>query len=65
MLTDTSTPSQRGTESNDIDKLLNTLQISRTGASLSDAVWCHTQDLPFFRELGRLYSSVEDTISVF
>ena len=32
------------------EKLFYNLYISRTGASPSDAVYCHTHDTPFFRD---------------
>ena len=37
-LTGTTTPSQSGAESNGNERVLYTLQISKTGASLSDVV---------------------------
>ena len=36
---------QSGPESNSNEEVLHTPQNSRTGASPSDAIWCHTQDI--------------------
>ena len=45
-LKDSITPGQSGIESNDNKEVLHTSQISRIGASPSDAVKCHNQDTP-------------------
>ena len=41
ILTVTITPGQSGPGSNDNDEALHIMQISRTGASSSDAVYCN------------------------
>ena len=46
-LTGTTTLSQSGPGSNTKKRILHTSYISRTGTSLSDEVYCHTQDTPF------------------
>ena len=44
ILTDTTTPGQSGPGSNDKERVLHISQSSRTWATPSDAVSCHTQD---------------------
>ena len=44
ILTGPSTPGLNEPGSNVNDGVIHLRQISRTGASLSDEVWCHTQD---------------------
>ena len=39
-------------------------QISKTGASPLDAVWCHSQDT-LFRVVRRFYSTAGDIVSIF
>ena len=43
-LTGTATSGQSGSESNGNEGVIQFLQSSGTGASPSDAVYCHTQD---------------------
>ena len=48
-LTGTTTSGQSGPGSNGNEGVFHTTQISRTGVSPSDVVWCYTQEpLPFF-----------------
>ena len=48
-LTGTTTPAESEAGNNGNEKGLHTLQISRTGASPPEAVWCHIQDMAFDR----------------
>ena len=54
----TTTPDQSGPRSSN-ERILHTSQISKTGASPSDSVLCHTQSTPFLKgvlPLSRGYS---------
>ena len=48
-------PSRTG--SNGHEGVLQTSQSSKTGASASNVVWCHTQDTPFFGGGGLTHSA--------
>ena len=54
MLTGTVTLGQSGPRSIGNEEALHTPQSTRTGASVSDVVYCHTQDIPFERGLALL-----------
>ena len=62
ILTDTATPGQSEPGSNWNEEVFNVLQISRIGASLSGAIYCHTQTPTF---LVGSYITAGDTTSVF
>ena len=64
ILAGTTSLSQSWPGSNGNEGVLQTPQISRTGTSPSDAVFCHIQDTSFFKRW-RSYSLTGDTISVF
>ena len=49
-LPSTTSLGQIGPASIDYEKILNIFQISGTGASPSDLVWCHTQGTSYFWE---------------
>ena len=59
----TTTLGQSGPESNGNKGVVHTFWISRTDASLSDEVQCHTQDIFFFVEAS--YPSVCDKARIF
>ena len=71
------TPGQSGSWNNGNERIRHTLQIARTGASSSDKILCHTQDIHFGSleyvdcipcrgcMIGGCYPSAGDTVNVF